>query len=399
MRIYNLFHGLKAPKVLSFGEFDVAVEQKHCSNLEKLARRSSKTFGYDDDLNPTVADNSAVRGEMVETGLLRFPNGKTGPSKLLPKVNGLTVAFDAILILSFLTGRRVYLEQELSGDVSHRYLDGAVDREFFVFWQGGELSPTRLHQEGLESAIYNVVNAYTAHELIGMAAYANFALEASSVEWAKRSGSTKFAASPVIARCRDAAVAWLENRLRASLLEKAKLRFMALLLGEDIEKRVIDDISKRLDANSAQPSAQHRLENFFAALGIVSSPPTDDEVDRIKKLNKLRNAIAHKGDINRRGVASEDLAASMAVGATLVTLEIAQYYIATRGLGLSGSSLDSTQSDLKAFFSSGFYHGQDMFGETYEDFIERAESEWIEHGHIDPRSTDKRSPRKAQRSK
>lgn len=59
---------------------------------------------------------------------------------------------------------------------------------------------------------------------------------------------------------------------------------------------------------------------------------------------------------------------------------IAEYYYAKEIFNIDNYLVEQNAKDIRNYFESGMFRGHKVFDETYEQFCERQEMEWIENG-------------------
>jgi len=60
-----------------------------------------------------------------------------------------------------------------------------------------------------------------------------------------------------------------------------------------------------------------------------------------------------------------------------IVITLAQWYFATRYLGIRDSRVERDELDLKEYFCSGVFRGKRIFDETYEQYMTRLIEEWV----------------------
>ncbi|MDH3327541.1 MAG: hypothetical protein OEM38_12615 [Gammaproteobacteria bacterium] len=108
-KIFNFDHGLTAPTELKVGPFTVKIFDYHCSNLKKLHRKSSLNKTFDNNsIERVIVRNDKVSGGFVETAIVHWDKYDISGSILFPETPNGSKFYDLLVMLSFLTGRRVY---------------------------------------------------------------------------------------------------------------------------------------------------------------------------------------------------------------------------------------------------------------------------------------------------
>ncbi len=378
-KIFNFDHGIDQPTELVYGPFSIIINESHCQNIKRLCRRASTSFTYTDNFKPVVSYNPASSGETVETALIRLDDQNSEGSLLFPEIPWVTSYYDLVIILSFLTGRRVYLEEHLDECVNQRYLDGAVSKNFFrsqrICWE----NIPKIKDLGVSHALANLTMAYNARDLLGMSAYANSALDTITSSWINFHKMTKFNESKLINTCLTQAATLLEQ----SLLTRLQIKFLHLLTKEKIPKNIIQDITARISIkNISSPSALYKLKKFLSAYDLYDENASEMEEKRVKLLNTLRNSVTHTGKIPEYSGYNFEQRVQISLAVTLLVIQISQYYLAAEVLKVNDARLEQHKENIKGFFSTGKFNGHDVFNETYEDYLSRLEDKWVNEGEM-----------------
>ncbi len=259
--LYNFDHRLPGQGTFVIGPYSISVDAAQSENLVHLPKRAQISLGFDQNLRRVVTRTEPTAGEILPTATVRRP-APPARSELFPDRKAISADYDLILLLSFVTGRRVYLERDLCSDPRRSYSDRIVSHVFFQhvpmqFWE----DRTRLSEHTLSDALYCVVNAALAPELIGRGAYVNAALDALITSWAKRTGQTKFPNRSSLDTTIKKLVEWMDARLLVSVRNKLARHFKL----EGVSPNISDDIRARLRQISAGPSAIMKMTAYLQA--------------------------------------------------------------------------------------------------------------------------------------
>ncbi|MGY4517397.1 hypothetical protein [Lysobacter sp. HA18] len=373
MQLFNFDHGFTAPQSFEIGPFTVVVEAAHCKNLERLPRRTLQRYGHDANFNRDVTRTALSQGEFLPTAELSLSQGQTmPPSTLFPGTPGTDAAYDLVMLLSFLTGRKVYFEHDLTWDPRRSYgerLLTGYELTLFAVKAWG-LLPT-VAKEGLSDALYCLVHAPQSPDLIGWGAYVSAAFDTIVTSWAKANGKTVFADADLI-------------NLARKTIEKS-------LIDQGVSPRSVSDIIARFHQIKT-PSALDKIRSFVEANGLFPATPSDDQSHRLRRLNTLRNGISHSGTVRIDPELGATRSYSVAAAVVLLTQEIAVLYIARELLGVDTHATEVAETTVKRFFDEGTFRGQRVFEEEYEDYLARLESRWVEEGIVDPLEMHQTSP-------
>ena len=83
--------------------------------------------------------------------------------------------------------------------------------------------------------------------------------------------------------------------------------------------------------------------------------PTEDEIRRLRRLNTVRNAIAHDGTVRIEEALGAETSFAVAAAVILLSQEIAESHIARDLLGIKTRSKKASISTIEAFFSEGSF--------------------------------------------
>lgn len=373
MQLFNFDHGFTAPQTFEIGPFTVVVAADHCRNLGKLPRRALQRYGHDADFNRDVTRTSASQGDFLPTAEVSLSRGQTmPPSTLFPGTPGTDAVYDLVMLLSFLTGRKVYFEHDLTWDPRRSYGERLLTGyELTLFAVKAWDRLATVAKEGLSDALYCLVHAPQSPDLIGWGAYVSAAFDTIVTSWAKANGKTVFPDADLI-------------NLARKTMEKS-------LIDQGVSPQSVSDIVARFHQIKT-PSALYKIRAFVEANGLFPATPSDDQSNRLRRLNTVRNGIAHSGTVRIEPKLGAARSYSVAAAVVLLTQEIAVLYIARELLGVDAHANDVAETTVKRFFDEGTFRGQKVFEEEYEDYLARLESRWAEEGIFDPLQMHQISP-------
>lgn len=377
MKIYNIYnfdHRYKTPKKIITDSFKIIITTEHCSNLSKLSNNSSCTFTLDHNFTPVVIDNPAEEGEFVVTAMVEIDEEKLKKSFLYPEELKREYIYDVTLVLSFLTGRRVYLENEIDRFSNKFYIDSPVIVNSLLFQQITISNIKKIAEFGLDTQFFNTVQSYSINDLLSLTSYCNSTLDKLFTGWAKQNKKTKFENQKHLNSLRDLAY---ENVLN-SFAAKVKMIFLNILFKSNIENRIIEDIKARIRIDTS-PSAFCKLKLFLKYYSLYPEEDTDENNEKLKWLNRIRNSVAHSGDLPKDNQISWMTRSEITTNITFLMLSITQWYFAYVILDIKNYRLDETQKDIKNYFITGKFRNKDIFNETYNDYMNRIIDDWTEN--------------------
>ena len=270
--------------------------------------------------------------------------------------------WDLCALLTYLTGRNVTTEGDTERFRPDVYGDNAVDRievlaAAALAWENRE----HLLADGLHYALLTYNEALNTHVLqIAMSLYST------------------------------ALNIFLDKQPVAIDLPTKQVR-------KDVKKRISDVLQDIPELNEAQrgrlmpllgaavdrgPSLADRLLAQIEACGLLSEPPTEEELARVKSVDRVRNRVVHAGRIptfpGLDRPTSLRIATNLAAG---VLPELVRLLIGER-LGFTAESVGSLtqrREDLQTFFRRGAFRGWRLTGQTWDEFVEQLETEgWPE---------------------
>jgi hypothetical protein len=376
--LYNFDHGMTAPRNIKIGPFLIEITQQHCTNLNSLHRRSKTHFSYDENLQRTVTRTPKTDGQIIETAVVIFKDDENGKSKIFSEIPNSTQLHDLVLILSFLTGRRVYLEDNLTNHPTMIYSDSVVGGNYFFnfndFWD----NVSNIEKQGMSSALYSLVCESSTNCLIGKAGYSNSAFDVVTSFWSKNNRKTKYDDLPLIKK----GAAKLLEKVDGLLLRKIRDLLASFLSEENVPPRILQDISARLNLYSS-PSAIYKATEFLKAQGLYPLIVESEDVEkRLRWVNMVRNAVAHQGDIPKDKNLSFETRMRISAAVVFLVGEISKIYIAKHVLGIYDYSIEQSEKDILSFFENGEYRGDKVFEESYSDYMTRIEKKWVEDGEL-----------------
>lgn len=354
--LYNFDHGFSAAGTIRLNSFEIKVSQSDVLAVAKLARRATTKFTWNPQGNRVISKTPARIGRILKTATIRriysdadgiaMPDAHTVSNEIS----------DLCLLLSFLTGRRVFQKSELSGFEGRYYGELVVGRNYFVTVGANWPDMSSLHREGMFPVLWALVNSHSTNDMIGKICYVSASLDAISTKWFKSEG-------PPYSEDERAAINETRKNIEAVIRNDLKHAFIA----NDALPRISGIFS---------PSALIKLRTFLIAQGLLSKEPDKGEMDRLKLLNSIRNRVVHSADIpseihkdfHRRG----EIAASVLA----ITYDVCAIYI-SRIAGISDFQIDQSQKDILNFFKSGVFRGHKVFDEDYETFAAKLEGNWL----------------------
>lgn len=376
-KLYNFKHHFKKPRTFKVGPFTIEVNDTHCANLSLLRKHGGYTLTFDEKLNHAFETTGKLKGETVETAIALIKPSDLKESVITNPAGGFKTIDDLCLLLSFLTGRRVYLEPDTEDYHSLYYTDPVVGQNYFYHYTDVFNRLPILQKVGLESQFYNCVTASTTSDLLCFAAYGNANLNAIYENWCKQNKYTTYSSKKLLDKLVHKAVEATEK----SIVTRAQRKFLKLILDEKTEADVAEDIAARLKPFT-DPSAIYKFKAFLKHHELYPPEETEDTKHRLKWLNKVRNQIAHVGDIPKDKKISWEMMCEVTCNIAFLVSAIVSYYFAFHLLEIDDFLLKKEKEEIRKYFEDGTFRGKKVFDETYDDYMQRVEKEWVDQGNI-----------------
>lgn len=377
-KIYNLDHGFKKETKINIGEYEIFVSDFQAKNLNSLETNAKRSFEMDETFNRIVKEYEYQPGGIFETATIKIDEKQITRSLIYTELPERNSVDDFILFLSFITGRRVYLDRDLNRFISTFYTDGAVNKHFFHFpavdLSHGFQSLSKLQ---ITTQFYNLVHVKTLRDLSAMCFYSNTIINGLYENWCKANNTSKYPKPKVRI---DNIKNFLKLKIESSLVSKFKVWVHSYLSEDSYDKHVKSDIVERINLYNG-PSALYKFQKFLTGIGILPENPDKDMIDRLKWINRLRNTMVHMGELPSDKHLDLKMRAEISSNITFLLIDIAEFYFANEVFKIDNFLIEQNKNDIINFFKSGIFRGKKVFNETYEDFCNRQDYEWIENGN------------------
>lgn len=371
-KIYNFNHKFPLNKTFEVGPFIIEVTKLHIENLKKL-----KSYGAveltltleEDRAKRVVNKKEKLSGETVEAAIVKIQEDKITASKLYNDIAGRMCVDDLCLLLSFLTGRSVFLEDEILDDHSRHYKLAPIDifsvQTLIVAWDRIESIPAA----DLNAAFYNLILATQSSEYHSLVSYSSSVLNVIYENWNSKLEKTIH----------------FDKKFKNDFVRKANDTLKPLIDTVTIPNTIKSDIDVRFNGTILgllTPSAVFKIKQLLVGCDLY---PEDDDSElskRVQWLNWVRNAVAHRGDLpmdRAKGLDFEKIATISASVAAII-LSICQYYFAKHVIGIEDDNLINAKEELVEYFTTGTFRDMKVFEETYEEYMIRLEESWVNNG-------------------
>ena len=375
--IFNFDHGINKPAKIQCESFTIIVDETHCSNTKKLTRNASTTFTTNEKFQRQIVKKDFIPGGFEVTAKIQIDATSNDESILYQDMTGREFIDDIVLVLSFLTGRRVYREEDITKTSTLFYTDGPIYKNRFIYRQIKKDNISKIKELGLDAQFFNTVQSYGLNDLLSLTSYCSATLDRLSSIYAKKNGFSKYDNHTLLKKLKEKAI----DTILHSIKTKIKIKIFELLNENKIEGRIIDDVVSRIYV-STSPSALYKLKAFLIHNGLYPEDDPEGSDQKLKWLNRVRNSVAHKGDLPKDKDFSWEKRSEITANITFLMFDIIQWYFAKKILELEDPLLDTTKNDIYNYFITGDFRGKNIFNETYEEYMMKLEENWVEKGLI-----------------
>jgi len=354
--LYNFDHGFDGPTTFRLGPYEINVSAAQVRTAGKLSRHARIHFTSDGQGRPAILEELPKPGRLAQTARVRvippLPEGQPflgGP----PDTDG---TGDLCTLLSFMTGRRVLVRDELTGFEGTYHGERVVGRNYFHTVGAHWPNLAAIRQEGLASALWALIQSNSTNDLIGKMCYASAALDSIVTRWFKSQPSEPGAGDS------DKV-----DSARKAIVKAIRAEFGESQMGQDALAGV---------GRLFTPSAWTKLATYLKAKGYLSSAPAKGEIERAKLLNSVRNRVVHTADVPSELHHDIERRGEIAAAVLAITTTICECHLAAT-MNLHDFQIDNSQQDVARFFTSGELRGHRVFDEGYASFAARVEREWL----------------------
>ncbi len=373
-KLFNFDHGLCNAKEIRTGNFTIKVTTHHCKNILLLKQAPSTSFSFSikigESTERSVKYKEGQSGQFCETAIVEIDKNNISQSLLYDTLTDeLTNVDDFALVLSFLSGRRVYLEADLREGLSKNYKTRIVNYDFYYSFNMDLESIQEIKNLELETAFVNLVHACSFEDIGSLFFYANSALNAIYEKWCTDNGESKYKKQNIV------------GNLQKQTVEKAKIQFIKILQEDNVNTDIIQDIEARIPS-ILSPSTLFKLKSFLINIDLYPKEGNGNHKKKLKWINMLRNSMFHSGNLPKDKNISKDRLLTTTFDVTSLVIAIVQYYFAKIIFKIDNDSVEKIKKDINQYFNEGKFRGKKVFDETYEEYIERVENAWLENGRL-----------------
>jgi hypothetical protein len=349
------------PEIFYIGPFKIKINDQHCQNIHFLSRNQTITFGYDESYKRIIIESPKVQGGWIETAEVEIDKDELKPSIIYPDNYSKYSIDDLCLLLSFITGRIVSFEGNISLDhynpnvhVEKVVHYGYFSRENFCWKQ-----LQAIKNKGLSLQFYYLIMAYQANDLVAKAVYCNNALNTVYDKWyAEWNEENK--------------IEFVEKNMRT----KIKCNIGKILEENSIKETKKEDILNRVDT-ILFPSAIYKIKHFLRGINLYPKYDNQEMHKRLTWINKVRNNMAHTGALPKDNRLTDSRLRQVVSSVISLVLIINQYYFGCKVLELNDPYLDYIRKLITRYFYEGKFSGISIFNESYEEYMERTKKEWL----------------------
>lgn len=372
--LFNFDHNSSKPRHFEVGPFKIEITEEHCRNLKKLRQNKSRVYTINDGFKRIIIQKDGINGDTIETAVAHIQNSKIDNSMLYPEVAKCDNVNDLCVLLSFLTGRKVYLKNEIEIDHSRNYHDPVVAGHYFYRSPDVWNSLSDIIKIGFVPQFYNLTMASCTSDLFTIAAYGNSVLDEISTQWCAKNGKSSFNLNNELNGIKKELIEELNKQPAVLLAEKIKA-----LKVKKVKEDIVDDITARIN-KIKQPSAIYKLKKFLTYHDLYPAADTKEYHERLKWINVIRNKFVHSGDIPSVRGYEWSMMAEITTNITFLVIAICRYYFAHEVMKIEEYRVRKEKEAVRKYFETGTFRGKKVFEESYEAFMERAEQEWLQYG-------------------
>lgn len=373
--LYNFDHKVTSPTKFTLGDFKIIITKEHCDNLDKMPANEKFIYTHDENGNSIIIKKSKTTGDWINTATVKIDNANICASKILSNDLNANNIVDLCNLLTFLTGRRVAIKENIDRHNSRQCLDHSVRIQNIIFWGNNcwnKLPEITNYNLGIQ--FVNLTYAYESNEFMSMAAYITSTLNAVYDEWWKNEQLiflNKSMKRKIKKKIRDI--------LKKSFVFQFKKKLISVLHSESVSHDIIEDVEKTIN-EFGKPSAIYKLKKFLIYLDVYPEIDNQESKNRLKWINTVRNLLVHNGSIPKIGNATIDKEMEVAVEVIFICLSILTIFFASKLLNIEDYYLDSIKKDVANYFITGKFRGRDVFSETYSEFMQKVEDMWVNEG-------------------
>lgn len=365
--IYNFDHCITSPWSFNFGPYRIHVRPEHLDPAI-LAYSGGHNFSSrieGEALIHTVTPIAARPGTWQPTAVIESAAELGRSSRVLPNIPHRTEREDLELVLSFLTGRAVTIGNGAAQQAWLRSGEPIVVGTFFyrpnLDWSA---LPT-LEASGAADAMHVVCLAMTSPDLMTKFALGSAALDRLSGGWFGTDGSSLYS-----------------DDVRAKV-KSAKPAIEAALRSTGLSESQIADIAPRI-GNLCNDSAIAKLRAFLQAHGMFPQKEDTSAEKRLSQLNKHRNAVLHRATIHVISEASFETNAQIAGAVAHIIIMICRVYVSAHLLKIENDTygIEKDRETILTFFAKGHFRNQDVYGESFGQFLSRVHESWTDRGEF-----------------
>ncbi|MGR4877058.1 hypothetical protein [Pseudoxanthomonas sp. LARHCG66] len=353
---FNFDHGIDAPSKFRFGPYEFTVTAEHIASALRMPQHAVVHQTWDHSGHPIVQEADAKAGEIVETASVRLVGELETGHPFLGGPHDPDGIGELCTLLSFLTGREVLTQKDITGQEGTYYGERVVGRNYFL--TVGERWPDlqAVQAAGLGPAVWALVNGNSVNDLIGRMCYASAALDLVVTNWQKAQPDST---TPELKKKFKEVRAALESTIGSELGTSDTAKDAIARLG-----------------GLFSPSAMLKMMNFLKEKEYMSVSPGAEEVARVKLLNGTRNRVVHTANIPTDAHLSSQRNAEIAMYVLAVTGEICIVHLCDL-MKVEDGHIERSRKEIGKFFTKGTFNGQHVEEEDYATYLARLKQNWV----------------------
>lgn len=360
-KIFNFYHNEKIPVTYELGPYTIKITKTHCNNSKKVTQNSFYKFKHDENWNRNFEIIPAQKSLWKETAKIIINEAKIEKSKFFPLNSEMNNVDDLCLILTFLNGRIVTRNIFFDHHNPLRCCPSPIPQKKWLDYTKLILNKFEIFNDPLiNTAFMNICLVYEANQLLSFSAYVSSIFNIIYERHYKPSDE------------------YIKSDLRKSIISEIQ----SILHNHELKTKIIEDITPRI-GNILTPSAIEKILYFMKDMQFIMDDEKDENIKRIKYLNKVRNAIVHKGDIIEIKGIDEKTNLMISSYSMFIILDIVHYYFFTNLFDIKNDYTNIIFEVIKKYIQHGKYKNFDVFNQNYDDYIKDLEDTWINKGIIE----------------
>ncbi len=323
------------------GPFQIIINDKHRNNVSLLSKHAKIICKN----NVAQRISSEWNYNIYETATIKYFSKDIESPIMFRDIPNRNKVDDLIDFLSFLTGRRIFRENQKQHIFSPYHLESILEVDLKSTLNQHWKNLIQIEEQNLSNVLYSCILESQLQELMPQTAIINAAYDQLATSWFSKNKTSE--------------------KIDKEITEKIK----KIITDSISDKNKVEDIIPRIDGLQSTSITKKQItflkENEYC--------PSDDQLstNRIKILNKLRNAVIHKNDIkiNPFKNKSWQFQVEIAGNCARIISNIVRHYLANEILRIDNERLRCIKDNIYTFFKTGKWRNFDFMNASFIDFI------------------------------